>query len=234
MPVTLNWREIALRLILTVVAGAVIGLNRGEHGHPAGLRTTILVCLAASLSMIATNLLLDTHGKPNDSFVVMDLMRLPLGILSGIGFIGAGAIVRRGDMVEGVTTAATLWFVTMLGICIGGGMLVLGMVSLAIGFAVLSVLKAAEAWLPVERRATLELTLAGDGEIKAALFAELSMRGCRVVEQGASARRDDQTREVRYEIRWRGRADDAGPAKFFQGLAATPGVVALRWRIGAH
>jgi putative Mg2+ transporter-C (MgtC) family protein len=234
MPTTIGWSDIALRLVLTIVAGAAIGLNRGEHGHPAGLRTTILVCLAASLSMIATNLLLYTHGKPNDSFVVMDLMRLPLGILSGIGFIGAGAIVRRGDMVEGVTTAATLWFVTMLCICIGGGMLVLGMVSLAIGFAVLSVLKAAEAWLPVERRATLELTLAGDGEMETGLAAELSTRGCRVVEQGASACRDDHTRELRYEIRWRGRADDSGPARFIEGLAAKPGIVALRWRMGAH
>jgi putative Mg2+ transporter-C (MgtC) family protein len=231
MPIALGWREIALRLILTIVAGAVIGLNRGEHGHPAGLRTTILVCLAASLSMIAANLLLDTHGKASDSFTVMDLMRLPLGILSGMGFIGAGAIIRRGDMVEGVTTAATLWFVTMLGICIGGGLLVLGLVALAIGFAVLSALKAAEAWLPVERRATVELTLAGDSEIKSTLLAELSLRGCRVVERGASVRRDDQTREMRYEIRWRGRADDEGPAELFDRLATAPGVVALSWRM---
>jgi putative Mg2+ transporter-C (MgtC) family protein len=233
MPIALSWREIALRLLLTVVAGAVIGLNRGERGHPAGLRTTILVCLAASLSMIAANLLLDTRGKASDSFGAMDLMRLPLGILSGIGFIGAGAIVRRGDMVEGVTTAATLWFVTMLGICIGGGMLVLGMVSLTIGFLVLSVLKMAEAWLPVEKRATVELTLAGDAEIKTTLIAELSQQGCRIIEHGASARRDDHTREMRYEIRWRGRADDAGPVEFFRRFAAAPGVVALSWRMGA-
>src|SRR5581483_8952950 len=112
MPTAMTWSDIALRLVLTIVAGTVSGLNRGEHGHPAGLRTTILVCLAASLSMIAANLLLDTRGRPSDAFSVLDLMRLPLGILSGMGFIGAGAIVRRGDLVEGVTTAATLWFVT--------------------------------------------------------------------------------------------------------------------------
>src|ERR1041385_9359213 len=122
MPIALSWREIALRLLLTVVAGAVIGLNRGERGHPAGLRTTILVCLAASLSMIAANLLLDTRGKASDSFGAMDLMRLPLGILSGIGFIGAGAIVRRDRIIVGVTTAATIWFLTVVGLCLGGGL----------------------------------------------------------------------------------------------------------------
>ena len=58
MPYTIQWPEIALRLLLTIVAGAVLGLNRSEHGHAAGLRTTLLVCLAASASMIQVNLLL--------------------------------------------------------------------------------------------------------------------------------------------------------------------------------
>jgi putative Mg2+ transporter-C (MgtC) family protein len=107
MPITIEWPEIALRLALTVVAGTLIGLNRSEHGHSAGLRTTLLVCLAASVSMIQVNLLLPIAGKSPDSFAVLDLMRLPLGILSGMGFIGAGAIVRTGSLVRGLTTAAT-------------------------------------------------------------------------------------------------------------------------------
>src|SRR5579862_8631293 len=89
-----GWLEIALRLTLTVVAGALIGLDRGEHGRPAGLRTTMLVCLAAAVSMVQANLLMNTVGKAGNSFVVLDLMRLPLGILTGMGFIGGGAILR--------------------------------------------------------------------------------------------------------------------------------------------
>ena len=58
-------------------------------------------------------------------------MRLPLGILTGIGFIGAGAILRRGDMVLGATTAATIWFVAVLGICFGGGQIWLGLAALS-------------------------------------------------------------------------------------------------------
>jgi putative Mg2+ transporter-C (MgtC) family protein len=108
MPLVVGWNDLALRLLLTVVASALIGLNRDEHGRPAGLRTTLLVCLAASVAMIQTNLLLPTSGKPSDSFITLDLMRLPLGILSGMGFLGAGVIVRRSDLVLGVTTAATL------------------------------------------------------------------------------------------------------------------------------
>jgi putative Mg2+ transporter-C (MgtC) family protein len=105
MPITIEWPEVALRLALTVVAGTLIGLNRSEHGHSAGLRTTLLACLAASVSMIQVNLLLSIGGKSPGSFAVLDLMRLPLGILSGMGFIGAGAIVCYGSLVRGLTTA---------------------------------------------------------------------------------------------------------------------------------
>ncbi len=144
MPLNIGWGEIALRLALTVAAGILIGVNRSEHGHAAGLRTTLLVCLAASLSMLQVNLLLPMTGKTSSSFAVMDLMRLPLGILSGMGFIGAGAIVRKDNLVHGLTTAATLWFVTGLGLCFGGGQLALGLVGLALGVLVLEGLKRVE------------------------------------------------------------------------------------------
>ncbi len=123
MSVALEWQEIALRLFLALAAGALIGINRSEHGRPAGLRTVMLVCLAAAVAMIQANLLLGLAGKKSDSFIVMDLMRLPLGILTGMGFIGGGAILRRGDLVTGVTTAATLWLVTAIGLAFGGGQL---------------------------------------------------------------------------------------------------------------
>src|SRR6185437_6216889 len=119
MPSEIDWQEIALRLFCTVFAGAVIGFNREEHGRTAGLRTTILLCLSASLAMILANLMVNMTGKTSESFIQLDAMRLPLGILTGVGFIGAGAILRRDNLVLGVTTAATLWFVTVMGLCFG-------------------------------------------------------------------------------------------------------------------
>src|SRR5271154_3238727 len=74
MPVIISWPQILLRLFFTVIAGVTIGLNRGEHGRPAGLRTTLLVCLAASISMIQANLLMNTIGRAHDSFIELDLM----------------------------------------------------------------------------------------------------------------------------------------------------------------
>src|SRR6185437_15655189 len=148
MPVTISWQEIAVRLAWAFVGGLVIGINRGERGRPAGMRTTLLVCLAAAIAMIQANVLMGMRGKTSDSFVVLDLMRLPLGILSGMGFIGAGAILRKGNMVLGVTTAATLWFTTVMGLCFGGGQIGLGAAALALALLTLWGLKAVEERMP--------------------------------------------------------------------------------------
>jgi putative Mg2+ transporter-C (MgtC) family protein len=121
MPLHPSWSDIVIRLALTMLAGAIIGFNRGARGHAAGFRTTILVGLAASVAMIQANILLPMEGKTSNTFAVMDVMRLPLGVLTGVGFIGGGAILKKGDLVTGVTTAATLWLMTIIGLCLGGG-----------------------------------------------------------------------------------------------------------------
>ena len=178
MPLTLSWEQIALRLLLAAVASFIIGLNRDEQGHPAGIRTTMLVCLAATLAMLQVNLLLPMSGKTNSSFVEMDLMRLPLGILSGIGFIGAGVIVKHEhQLITGVTTAATMWFVTVLGLLFGGGQLRLGVAAFAIALLILWVLKGVEHHIPRERNGTLWLTLSPDGPSEQELRSTLEAHG---------------------------------------------------------
>src|ERR1700742_368369 len=126
MPLQPTWADIVGRLLLTLIAGVMLGVNREARGHAAGLRTTILVTLAASVAMIQANILLPLEGKNPGSFAVMDLMRLPLGILTGVGFLGGGAILKKGSTITGVTTAATLWIATVIGLCLGGGQLGLG------------------------------------------------------------------------------------------------------------
>jgi putative Mg2+ transporter-C (MgtC) family protein len=153
MPLHPAWDNITLRLVLTILAGGVIGFNRGVRGEAAGLRTTILVGLAASVAMIQANILLSIAGKTADSFGVMDLMRLPLGILTGVGFIGAGTILRRDSLTIGVTTAATLWVITVIGLCFGGGQLGLGIAATLLSLITLWGLKWVDAHIPREQRA---------------------------------------------------------------------------------
>lgn len=122
------------------------------------MRTTILVCVAATAAMIQANLLLPTDGKHWDGFAVMDPMRLPLGILTGVGFIGAGAIMHRGNFVQGLTTAATLWYSTVLGLSVGAGELWLGAALVVIAILVLWGLKKIEDGCRRARVAKLEVT----------------------------------------------------------------------------
>lgn len=228
MDTQLEWYEIALRLALTVAAGAVIGFNRGEHGRAAGLRTTMLVCLAASVSMIQANLLLATAGKRPDSFVMLDLMRLPLGILTGMGFIGGGAILRRGDAVLGVTTAATLWFVTVLGLCLGGGQHLLGLAALVLGMLVLSSLKHWEKHMLQIHRGVLTVSSTLDRPTDDELRSAITGQGFSIASMEVGFDKPDERRTLRCELHWRSRMSNPTrvPVKEWADL---PGVVKLRW-----
>lgn len=233
MPLHLSWQDVALRLALTLVAGFLVGLNRGERGRAAGLRTMILVCLAASAAMIQANLLLDLSGRSPDSFIMLDLMRLPLGILSGMGFIGAGAILRRGELVVGITTAATLWFVTVLGLCIGGGQIGLGMALLAAGMFVLIPLRWVEQRIPHDERALLRLTLTAEGLSEQTLRDLLGGAGLRVLSTKVVYVPRQELRRLELRVHWQGKPLETALPPVLQRLAELPGVVRLEWQPAA-
>ena len=229
MPLHVEWFDVALRLAWTVVACALIGLNREELGRAAGLRTTILVGLAAALSMIEANLLLDTEGKTAGSFGVMDLMRFPLGILSGMGFIGAGTILRRGNLIQGVTTAATLWFVTMMGLCFGGGQNLLGLTALALALIVLWGLKRVEWRLPQNQYAMVEMTVAPGGPSDDEIRATLRDAGLAVVSCAATFSGQPRQRELRWKICWQARPGVMPSSAAIKQLADHPQIARLQW-----
>ena len=232
MSYTIEWPEIALRLLLTVIAGGLLGLNRSEHGHAAGLRTTLLVCLAASVSMLQVNLLLPLSGKTPTSFSVLDLMRLPLGILSGMGFIEAGAIVRKGSLVRGLTTAATLWFATVLGLCFGGGQLGLGLAVLGLGLFILEGLKWTEKRRRQDRRATLTVVLEQAGPTDDQLAAYLKEGGYESGTWAVSYAKALASRELRMDVRWRAYPEEVKPPPFLNAIVQEPGVTKVDWSLG--
>jgi putative Mg2+ transporter-C (MgtC) family protein len=203
MPLHVTWQDIALRLFLTMIARAIIGFNRDVRGHAAGLRTTMLVALAASVAMIQTSFLLSLGGKTSGSFAVMDLMRLPLGILTGVGFIGGGAILRRGDLVTGVTTAPTLWVVTVIGLCLGGGQIGLGLAATVLTLLTVWALKWLDIWIPRENRALLAVKIElGSSSVKD-LLDVLTQAGYRAKFQRQSRSDDAQQAELAFEVSWK-------------------------------
>jgi putative Mg2+ transporter-C (MgtC) family protein len=231
MTLGLTWSDVALRLALTLVAGTLLGYNRTEHGKAAGMSTTVLVCLAASVAMIQVNLLLPTAGRPPTSFVMTDPMRLPLGILTGVGFIGAGTILRRNDaLVVGVTTAATLWLVTVVGLCLGGGQIALGLAATLLGMGVLWGLKAIERSLRCEHQASLEITANERGPGEEQIRRCLASEGLTITASRTRLSMSTDQRDFTFQVVYMGPLNHTQMPRAVDELAHADGIVALEWR----
>lgn len=113
----LSIEEILFRLILSVILSGIIGVERESIKRPAGLRTHILVCVGSTLVMLTSIYIFESFK--NNTTLQPD--RLGAQVISGIGFLGAGTIIRQGDTVRGLTTAASLWAVACVGLAIGAG-----------------------------------------------------------------------------------------------------------------
>jgi putative Mg2+ transporter-C (MgtC) family protein len=108
--------EIILKLVLAIALGGIIGLEREASQKPAGFRTNILVCVGSAMMMTLAVLLIQGKGGSPDT-----LVRMAAGVLTGIGFLGAGTILHDRGTVAGLTTASTIWLVAGLGLVIGAG-----------------------------------------------------------------------------------------------------------------
>lgn len=109
--------QMVLRLLLTLVLSGLIGLERQVHRRDAGLRTHILVALGSCLIMLTSLYVFDIYKDQ----VSLDPVRIAAGVVTGIGFLGAGTIIRESDGVRGLTTAASLWVVAGIGLAVGVG-----------------------------------------------------------------------------------------------------------------
>ena len=118
---TAEYVHITLQLIAAVFAGGVIGFERSFHGRPAGFRTHALVCTASSLLMLVTLYQWRWFSPGALERVAVDPTRMAQGIMTGIGFLGAGVIMKEGLSVRGLTTAASIWMTAAIGILLGVG-----------------------------------------------------------------------------------------------------------------
>jgi putative Mg2+ transporter-C (MgtC) family protein len=151
---SLNETTIILRLVLGFLAGAIIGFERSGRRQVAGLRTHILICLGATLLMLLSIWLPQVYSGGDRS----DVGRIAAQVVSGIGFLGAGAIIRLGNNVRGLTTSASLWLIAAVGLAIGAGMyLAAGIVEILSLFALIILDRVEKRFFPAERNKVLEL-----------------------------------------------------------------------------
>ena len=146
--------DMVIRLCLGFAAGTIIGFERSFRRQVAGLRTHILIAVGATLLMLLS-IYLPQHYNP---LKTSDPGRIAAQVVSGIGFLGAGAIIRLGNNIRGLTTAASLWFVAAVGLAIGSGMFLVAAVAEALGLFTLTLLSVIEKKIfPTERYKILEI-----------------------------------------------------------------------------
>ena len=120
----LSHQEAMIRITIATALGAAIGYERNVHRRPVGLRTHMIVALASSLFMIVSSEFSYYQHFEKGGLIEVDASRIAASVVSAVGFLGGGAILRTGPVVQGVTTAAGLWLVTAIGMASGSGMFV--------------------------------------------------------------------------------------------------------------
>lgn len=178
--------EYLLRLVLAMVLGGTIGLERQKRGRSAGLRTNILVCLGSAAIIIAFQKFYDVTDPGAESAIRMDPARAAAGVITGIGFLGAGTIVKSKNFVRGLTTAASIWVVSAVGVTIGLGEYLISVVLSLLVLLTLYLLHR----LPVmaDHYSRLSLTWTGDPGLLGEIAAQLASAGVDVKRRNITRR----------------------------------------------
>jgi len=216
--------ELVLRIVVGTVLGGIIGYERDIHGRPAGLRTHAVVALAsATFMVVSTHLVYFQHYRAGD-LVEIDASRIAASVVSGIGFLAGGAILRNGITVQGLTTAAGLWLVAAIGLCSGAGMYVESVVATILGIATLTILRRFEDKDDRVRR-RLALTLADTAIGANALIAKLAEHDIPATLEGWSKDTTGSMRQLTLSVRL-GRA--AGEQELVSVLEIEPGITKMQ------
>jgi putative Mg2+ transporter-C (MgtC) family protein len=209
--------DVLLPSILAIIFGGLIGFQRETHERPAGLRTHALVCLGATVFTLVSYM-----GFPQSDNI--DPSRIAAGVVTGIGFIGAGAIFKRGTLVKGVTTAASIWTAAAIGLALGTKLYYLAAIVTIIGLGILSLLKYLESRVIHTPLYVVKVTTAEDfknpEELKSALkdlSTDVKSKKYEII---------PDTGEKIYSFHLHSREEDF-PEKAIESLSKKPGVLKI-------
>ena len=221
-----NYAAIALHLLIALAAGSIIGLERSYHGRPAGFRTHALVCLSSCMLMVMTVYQDTWFAALSLQEANIDPTRMAQGIMTGIGFLGAGVIMREGLTVRGLTTAASIWTTAGIGVLIGVGFYFPEGIATALTLIVLSVFRWIERTMPIEFYANLTVAFARGGHLpEEELRALIAKHVFAIANMNYCPSEDGKTFEYQMVIHSPDRNRTRGLAEALNGL---PAVTAFR------
>ncbi len=186
--------EMVGRIALGAALGGIIGYERDRHGRPAGFRTHLIVALAAATFMVVSAQFVHFQKYGKDDLVNVDGSRIAASVVTAVGFLAGGSIMRTGAGVQGLTTAAGLWLVTAIGLCAGAGMYIEAGVVTGMGFITLTALRRFEDKDDKQIKRRISLVLSEDAAGIAAVVAALQGLGATVTDVEYERRMDDKRR----------------------------------------
>ncbi len=218
--------------VLAIVLGGAIGLEREAHGRPAGLRTHIIVCLAATI-LIHASQSMPANAEGLVQRIVYDPNRIGAGVVTGIGFLGAAAVIRSGDLVRGITTGACVWSAAVLGVVIGQGHYGLAVAATLAMLVVLIAFDWLFSWLTpvVYRRIVVRGPGRGLVSIREEVCALLREHGIRVQDLSGQVTSNPGPFELVFHIRCRNRIQGA---EILERVASLDGVNSVEWQQPQH
>lgn len=222
--------EIFLRIGLTFLASLVLGIERERHGRAAGLRTTIIVALASCMAMLISDIYYRESFQNPEATWHPDPARLAAGVLAGMGFLGAGVIIhhRHSHITRGVTTAALLWFASIVGIAFGSGATGLGLVATGLSSVVLFALPKIEHLIPNDWYSDLSVRSNRETTVEE-LIAAIESLNVKIKGFGWNEQVDSEDRSLRFHLKFKSNRLKTLPEALMKHLGALPGVKAIHW-----
>jgi putative Mg2+ transporter-C (MgtC) family protein len=188
--------ELITRIAAGAALGGVIGYERDRHRRPVGLRTHLIVAMAAATFMVVSSQFVYFQHYAKEDMVTVDSSRIAASVVSGIGFLAGGAILRQGLTIQGLTTAAGLWLVTAIGLCSGAGMYVESVVVTGMGVTALTVLRRFEDKNDHVVRRRISVVLGGDANDVGPIVTSLASVGATVSAVDYQKRLDDDRKRL--------------------------------------
>lgn len=225
------------RIGLTLLAGFILGVERERHGRAAGLRTILLVSLSSCVAMVVSEeFYFESVRRNAASSWHPDPARLAAGILTGMGFIGAGVILRQSQFaIRGVTTAATLWFATVMGLAFGAGAVAVGALATLLAFLILILLPLVERHIQDDWYSVFTVQLDPQAASAETIVGELQALGVRVKGLDVEADLQRGRRRIVFHLKYKhlkGRRGDLlhMPLEVTERVGKLPGVESTHWQ----
>ena len=187
------------KLFIAAILGGIIGWERHRRGRPAGLRTHLLVCIGVTLMMLVSeHIFVQYQGHGHDSVLRIDPARIAAQVVTGIGFLGAGTIMRSRASIRGLTTAASLWVVAGIGLAVGSGFILPAIFTTVLTIAILILNALVEKRLKRNKYRTIKMLITGQGHFLDEITQILEKNSVNL--QNYKFKKNIQKNEIEYDL----------------------------------